>query len=474
MSLGVALDVAIGLFFLYLLLSLFAAAAQELVAQYSKKRFKNLMDGLRRVLADGSGGAESDLFGALKEHPLITNAGAKTPSYIPARNFSLALIDVLRQGSEPPCLDRLLADEPRLTAEIDALPDSGAKTSLRATLVTITPINEATQATAIEDITAQVANLLSGDQAKVQAILGDAKLSRARKFSELKKIVPTLGDSPGKTEIKQVLEREVCDAARAAAIVADLRRDIARLPEANQAGLLGILSDQAYSPTSPANLAIEVKKGLSRLPDGLAKETLMALLIDGEGQLDKFQTRVETWFDDAMDRVAGFYKQWAQYFALGFGLVAAVIFNVDSIEVAKTLWRDPVARAALVAGAQQQVRAGLPATPTDEAAAKAQLKAIGEQIEKLPLPIGWNGWGPAESKQPGWRYEEDINRFLAWTKYLVATLAGWLITGLAVSLGAPFWFDILKLLVNVRAAGPKPARSAETVAGEEKPNRRRA
>ena len=43
----------------------------------------------------------------------------------------------------------------------------------------------------------------------------------------------------------------------------------------------------------------------------------------------------------------------------------------------------------------------------------------------------------------------------------MATFAilGWLITGLAVSLGAPFWFDMLKTFVNVRGAGQKPAET---------------
>jgi hypothetical protein len=33
---------------------------------------------------------------------------------------------------------------------------------------------------------------------------------------------------------------------------------------------------------------------------------------------------------------------------------------------------------------------------------------------------------------------------------------GWLITAFAVSLGAPFWFDLLNKFVNVRASGKAP------------------
>jgi hypothetical protein len=39
---------------------------------------------------------------------------------------------------------------------------------------------------------------------------------------------------------------------------------------------------------------------------------------------------------------------------------------------------------------------------------------------------------------------------------LLSKLAGWIITAAAVSQGAPFWFDLLQKLVNMRLAGKKP------------------
>jgi hypothetical protein len=41
----------------------------------------------------------------------------------------------------------------------------------------------------------------------------------------------------------------------------------------------------------------------------------------------------------------------------------------------------------------------------------------------------------------------------------LSKLMGLLATGLAVSLGAPFWFDTLKRFLNVRSAGPVPKKS---------------
>lgn len=45
------------------------------------------------------------------------------------------------------------------------------------------------------------------------------------------------------------------------------------------------------------------------------------------------------------------------------------------------------------------------------------------------------------------------SRFQAWLRAIV----GWFLTALAVSMGAPFWFDLLSKFLNVRGAGIRPA-----------------
>jgi hypothetical protein len=41
-------------------------------------------------------------------------------------------------------------------------------------------------------------------------------------------------------------------------------------------------------------------------------------------------------------------------------------------------------------------------------------------------------------------------------------ISGWLITALAISLGAPFWFDLLSKIIQLRAAGKTPDASTKT------------
>jgi hypothetical protein len=87
------LEVALGLMFVYLLLSLLCSAVREYIEAKLNSRAKYLQQGIRLLLneTDGTG---MDLAEGLYSHglvrPLYRNA-AKLPSYIPSRTFALAL-----------------------------------------------------------------------------------------------------------------------------------------------------------------------------------------------------------------------------------------------------------------------------------------------------------------------------------------------------------------------------------------------
>src|SRR5947207_156365 len=93
------LDVAIGLIFIFLMLSLVVTAFNELVAAWLKRRSKTLWNGVVRLLGD------ENFARSLYAHPLIsslTQTSAGKPSYIPSRTFVLAMLDALTDKSAPP------------------------------------------------------------------------------------------------------------------------------------------------------------------------------------------------------------------------------------------------------------------------------------------------------------------------------------------------------------------------------------
>jgi hypothetical protein len=88
----------------------------------------------------------------------------------------------------------------------------------------------------------------------------------------------------------------------------------------------------------------QIRESISKLPDSPAKTALISLAANTGEELSEFQSKVEDWYNDSMERAASWYKSKTQMVLLGLGLVVAVGMNVDSIRIALTLWNNPVAR----------------------------------------------------------------------------------------------------------------------------------
>jgi hypothetical protein len=74
---------------------------------------------------------------------------------------------------------------------------------------------------------------------------------------------------------------------------------------------------------------------------------------------------------------------------------------------------------------------------------EVQYEQIEKALQATAVPIGWKN---------GTLYPEQVETRMS----LVLCGIGWLFTALAGSLGAPFWFDLLKRVANLRASGPNP------------------
>jgi hypothetical protein len=195
-----------------------------------------------------------------------------------------------------------------------------------------------------------------------------------------------------------------------------------------------------------ATVARTVEDAIDLLP-GKARQALQLLWEQAGREPRRFQASVETWYDEAMSRVSGWYRRRVQFWLWVWALGVTVGLHVDTIQISKTLWTDDATRDAVVAQAQQAAEG--PLTETDLAAAADSVR----QLEALEIPIGWSGSFP-----PG-DLPHDV-----WVVALNAF--GLLITAVALTLGAPFWFDLLKKVANVRSAGKAPSERPVEKPGE--------
>lgn len=161
---------------------------------------------------------------------------------------------------------------------------------------------------------------------------------------------------------------------------------------------------------------------------------------------------LEGWFDQAMDRAAGWYRRQLQFALWGVALLTAALANADTLAIVNTLSKDRAVREAVVATATAAVNAGrdsaLSQAPNSNAAASPRElvdEAVGrvEELQGLGIPLGWAG---IATKRGTW--------------WWVLKFVGLLLTAAALSLGAPFWFDALSKLTNLRAAGNRPQAGA--------------
>lgn len=214
-------------------------------------------------------------------------------------------------------------------------------------------------------------------------------------------------------------------------------------------------------PSGPRALA-KVQDAINGLPNGDLKKTLAVLLDEAGHDLKKFEEAIEIWFNNAMERVSGWYKRKSQIITIILAALVTILANADSILIGKSLSSDPALRASVVAEAQKFVEENkatllTPKEPTadsEEAKAKKKLDGYKQQIQNLGVPIGWAQRDPNHPDVQDPRYPPLVNPF-DWGGWL-KKLLGLLLTAIAVSLGAPFWFDMLNKVINIRSAGKAP------------------
>lgn len=182
---------------------------------------------------------------------------------------------------------------------------------------------------------------------------------------------------------------------------------------------------------------------------GELRQALQALAGTAGTNLEVLRGKVEGWFDDVMDRASGWYKRKAQWMLLAVAVVVTGIANADAISLATSLWQSPSLRASVVeaasAYASEQAANG-------EEGTLDELRQHLDELANRGLPLGWGGDKVLSSREAG-----------PWA----SKLAGLLLTALAASLGAPFWFDLVNKLINVRSTGNVPARSSASASPPE-------
>lgn len=259
-----------------------------------------------------------------------------------------------------------------------------------------------------------------------------------------------------------------------------LRADLRQLIDGKE-GIDALIANPAFAPffregkidssyVDPKVLAQQLIGGLRTAAAGLAtmddlvvaihsmkdsnlKKQLLALSQVTSQNVDVFVDNVSAWVDRSLTMMGEVYKKRTQNYSLIIGLVIAATLNLDSLGIATHLYQDRESREAIAALGSDFVQktskdmfekcSKLNLDDLQREPGCAGVKVLVEGLQrrndmfgKLPM-----GWPPAA-----------VGSFPIW----VTTPLGWLLTALATSLGASFWFDLLNRVVNVRHGMRRP------------------
>jgi hypothetical protein len=436
---SVALDTALGLAFVFLTVSLVASAYIEWLGNKLNKRGEYLLRGLREML-DIPPSTPSDARGEGSVRGERQGLGARRGRRKRLQDLSVAGGDLrarLAAGPEP---DRAQPPAQSTDAETPAAARTPAAVAMPAPLA---------------------------DLVLAHPII--AALHRPVRPGRPFALLPAVLRPPHGSAVR-VQARAMGSRARQAVNQGSW--------QGQRMNLASYVSAQAFArslidllvPDGAGNTTVdELARNVSRLPVDLpARDALLAFLRDAGTSVEHFRRSVESWYDEQMGRVSGWYKRWAQWRLFLVGAAIAVLVNIDTVAVGQALYQDAPVRQAVVA---QAVSAqGCPAAAGQERtdcldAQKSVLRGLG-------LPVGWNldrAAADCRARNAGRPCLPRLDHVLGYwwhsaTRHGIAgmllKLFGWLLTAAAVSFGAPFWFDALSKLGSLRTAGRRPGENA--------------
>lgn len=415
---GIWLDTAIGMVLFFLAMSLVVTAAVEALAQAMSWRANTLRDGidnLLRSVAGKEGGAT--LLARFYDHTLLKALAdsrgpglarsvitGKAPSYIPARVFAAVLLDIATRNGPAQALREALAAWRARPGDPAAWKDLAA---------------------AFGAAEAEIGRLRAREQAFLVDMAAD-RTAFAAAIAEAAGLAPALAAA-----------RATLSGGPDAAAFAPHEPGATRLCE-----LLSRLSSMVDRSLSGA------EELAARLEHPELRRLVGDTLGTARASVEEARAAIARWFDDSMERVSGWYKRRTQVATFLVALGAAILANASAFQAAIIIHGDARLRSELVAIAQS-----LPAWSTQAELGQAAGKLSAELAR---MPIGWNTCERVLDREAcaggvSERY---------WTKLFLWPL-GWLVTALATTIGAPFWFDMLSMLMRLRASGPVPAARKE-------------
>jgi hypothetical protein len=398
------IDLAIGLVFIFGVTAALAAVITELIARFLGLRGAYLLLGLRELLDSST-------------TPVVLDQ---------AKNDFTKVRDIVNTVQEPP--------EVKAARPVTATAGSGRAGASRA--------GTGTAGSASADLEAQPTSATS-------ALLGSPILSSQGMTGQIASRPLTLKAArPGRSKVPLP------------AGGLGLRRSLPSYIPAQS--FAEAIIDMVVPDKSGQTDMVVIRHCLGQLPDSMGplRGSLQSLATNAGDDVGRFRTSVEQWYDNHMDRVSGWYKRRAALITTLAGAILVLLLNINTITIGHALYGDSAVHSAVSTAAAKN-----PPCPTTQAACLSQLETEVSNAAQAGLPLGW-GTVPAcaeEGAHCGWLAQHGITNPEGGSPWrVILVLLGFLVTIVALTPGAQFWFGLLVKLNSLRSSGPPPAASGTT------------
>jgi hypothetical protein len=488
MNFPIVLDIALGLVFIFFVLSLLASETQEIIGTLLQWRAGHLKQSIEVLLSGNDRDKEASaraLADALYESPWIRSLNQEAkgsitgslrrichligriyrtitgqrnvfgvgktsgPSYIPSEAFANSLLERMQLGNLWQVLasDRIrcFARDRVLTPVASILSDLKANTG-----------NEFLLNTELQQLEQGVYQIVEDFQSGIVPLSESLErvVNRLDDFGFMARDV--LPDNHPLTETflrrLEYLKRGIASTpTEKAALLSKLRPNVAQLLDIfdPQSPAYGELSHLAQGG-SPEAQALFNRLGQATITPAL-RDSLAAIARKTEITTDtvrddvqQFGYEIEKWFERSMERATGVYKRNAKAVALLIGIATAISINADSFHIATRLAVDPILRNSITQTADRLVAE----SEGDFSQNIDQVQqAVNQALDEIPFPMGY---GEVVVQQ-------QLAAEQSWPiPFIPRRLLGWLVSGFAISMGSTFWFNLLKRVIDVRNTGGKP------------------
>lgn len=407
------IQVVAGVIFVFILLSIVVTEVNNLIARATKLRAKNLRNNINQIIED----------------PVIR-----------AKVYTHPLIQLVK--ADPIAPSRRIA------------PDEAAKVANGAV-------------TSVDWI---------DPKAFVDVVLNTIKAeSDQQLFGSLLNVIDGMPPGPERRGLRAMVNRIVTSGQG----MKDLRNALPYVQDRRYRSALSDIMNQIDEEVSQLgvepNANVGLMAGIRQIENQRLRNSLATVMYSADN-MDAARQNLETWFSNSMSRATDNYRARMKGLSVVVALVFALALNIDTLNIARTLWEDPTRRDQLSSELNYSVQSGelqtqvdtaLPASDDEfranQAAPANELEdafgtsvAIANQLqdlEDLSLPIGWTlqnvSGEPYLLNDPNnlWNYFPDNNP-KGWLGLLAAKFLGIAATAFAAAQGAPFWFGIVNRVLR--------------------------